>query len=125
MSTQDRSPFRFTAAADAAEVQCRRCQRLRPFADLDRQFWCEECRTSARRFAARWGRIGALAGAAGLAVWVGLVVRPPSVRLQILYAVAVLAVYRIGRRLVQELVFGAMRIRNRQGAGAAEGKTDG
>ena len=95
MSTQDRSPFRFRAAADAAEVQCRRCLRLRPFADLDRMFWCEECRTTARRLAARWGRIGALAGAALVAVWVGIGVRPPSVRLQILYAVAVLAVYRI------------------------------
>lgn len=119
MSTQDRSPFRFTAGVDAAEVQCRRCLRMRPFADLDRMFWCEECRTAARRLAARFGRIGALAGAAAVALWVGLVVQPPSVRLQILYAVAVLAVYRIGRRLAEEVVYGAMRIRNRQGAGVA------
>ncbi|HEX7091862.1 MAG TPA: hypothetical protein VF192_17220 [Longimicrobiales bacterium] len=122
MSRRDGSPFRFRAAADAAEVQCRRCLRLRPFADLDRMFWCEECRTAARRLAARFGRIGALAGAVAVALWVGLVVQPASVRLQILYAVAVLVVYRIGRRLAEEVVYGAMRIRNREGARATEGK---
>jgi len=112
---KDRAPFRFGAAADAAEVQCRRCLRLRPFADPDRMFWCEECRASARRQAARWGRIGALAGAAAMAIWIGLGVRPPSVRLQILYAVAILALYRIGRRLAEEVVYGVARIRNRPG----------
>jgi len=125
MPTKDRSPFRFRASAEAAEVQCRRCLRLRPFADLDRMFWCEECRTAARRQAARWGRIGALAGAVLVAVWIGVGVQPPSVRLQILYAVALLALYRIGRRLAEEVVYGAMRIRNRQGAGASEVNADG
>jgi hypothetical protein len=120
MSTRDGSPFRFRAAADAAEVQCRRCLRLRPFADLDRMFWCEECRVAARRVAARWGRICALAGAAAVAVWIGLGVRPPSVRLQILYAAAVLVLYRIGRRLAEELVYGVARIRNQRGAEARD-----
>jgi hypothetical protein len=120
MSTREGSPRRFRFAADATEVQCRRCLRMRPFASLDRSFWCEECRVAARRFAARWGRIGALAGAVLVVLWVALGVRPSSVRLQILYAVAILAVYRIGRRLAEEVVYGAMRIRNVQGAEARD-----
>ena len=98
---------------------------MRPFADLDRIFWCEECRVAARRFAARWGRIGALAGAIAVALWIALGVQPSSVRMQILYAVAILAVYRIGRRLAEEVVYGTLRIANQQGARATEGKTDG
>ncbi|HEY8468950.1 MAG TPA: hypothetical protein VIL18_04875 [Longimicrobiales bacterium] len=124
MSTRDGSPFRFRAAADAAEVQCRRCLRMRPFAALDRIFWCEDCRVAARRFAARWGRIAALGGAIVVTLWIALVVQPSSVRLLILYAVAILAVYRIGRRLAEEVVYGALRIRNQQGARATEGKAD-
>ena len=45
--------------------------------------------------------------------------------MQILYAVAILAVYRIGRRLAEEVVYGTLRIANQQGARATEGKTDG
>jgi len=95
----------------ASHAQAATVQHVR----VDRQFWCEQCRTDARRLAARWGRSPRSPGAARLALWVGLVVQPPSTRLLVLYAGAVLAVYRIGRRLVEEVVFGVMRIRNKAG----------
>lgn len=109
--------------AEQDSLRCRRCRREVTGDELDRILWCEECVTAERRRAAWWGR-GVAVGAAGLlALWIALVIRPgPEFR--ILWALVLIVAYTLGARLVHELFFGIVRVRNRAGARAADRSDD-
>ncbi len=104
---------------DQDGVRCRRCRRVRSGDELDRILWCEECVAAERGRAAWWGRGLALAGAGLLALWIALGIRPGD-RFLFLWAIVVVVAYVLGGRLARELVFGAVRVRNRPGARALE-----
>ncbi len=53
-----------------AEVACRSCQQLYPAGELDRYFWCHDCRRAVRRLGARWGRAVGLAASLAVAAYV-------------------------------------------------------
>lgn len=89
---------------------CVQCGRERDPEQLDRYFWCDECRKEARAVATRWGRIIGLVGTLALAIYVGQSLAP-SGRWLIAWAAVILVTYRILGRLGREMIFSVMRIR--------------
>ncbi len=94
-------------------VTCVRCLREKDTLEVDRLMWCKDCRAAARRRAAWWGwGVGGVA-AAGLALWIWLVVRPSALVRGGWIATVVAAFWLVGR-LARELAYGLMRYRNRK-----------
>ncbi len=99
-----------------AEVACRSCQRLYPASDLDRYFWCPNCRATVRRLGARWGRVVGLA--ASLAVAAFVLIRyylildvRLSQQLLPLYLLMLVITYVLTSRIAVAVVLGLHRAR--------------
>jgi len=120
MSWRDRFPDRAT---------CVRCLETRDITDLDRLFWCHECRGKARERARRKGWIWGVASAGFLAVYIWLVIQPSSLILGGWIATVVAALWLIAR-IAREVLYGVERYRNRRAVeatpptGAPEGEAE-
>lgn len=92
---------------------CVRCLEEKDTTDLDRLFWCQECRDRGRERAKRRGwTIGA--GAAGvLALWIWLVIRPSTLILGGWIATVVAAFWLISR-IAREIHYGMARYHNQR-----------
>ena len=104
MSWRDRFPD---------EITCVRCLRTRDSTDLDRLFWCRECRESARKRASLWGWVVGGVSAALLALYIWLVIRPSTLIIGG-WVATVGACLWLMSRIGREVVFGVMRFRNRR-----------
>ncbi|MBI4538907.1 MAG: hypothetical protein HY704_05270 [Gemmatimonadetes bacterium] len=91
---------------------CTRCGRQREAHQLDRILWCDDCRRAARRHAALWGRLSAVAAAVALILWITFAVRPSN-RFLGAWAGIVVAAYWLGSRAAREVIFGITRITSR------------
>lgn len=100
------------------EVTCVRCLEVRDKAELDRLLWCEACRRRARARAVRWGWMAGALAAAGLAVWIWLVVEPSDLVVGGWIATVVAALW-IGSKVAREIAYGMERLRNRRAVEAA------
>lgn len=89
--------------------RCITCGEEKPLEQLDRQFWCDDCRAASTEFAARWGRIVGILVALGLAVWIGTSLQPSGPFLAV-WAAVVLVAYRMSGRLARELIFSVLRL---------------
>lgn len=104
------------------ELTCIRCLQTREAAEVDRLLWCEECKEAGRRRAGAWGwAVGAVV-AATLASVVWLVIEPEVIVGG--WVAAVLAAFYLTARASREIIFGVMRVRNRQAVEAAPPETD-
>jgi len=99
------------------EITCVRCLEVKDSATMDRLLWCPECRSAARHRATRRGWIVGIAGAAALAAWIWIVIRPSDLVLGGWLATVVAAAW-IGARVAREMFFGVERFRNRRAAEA-------
>lgn len=96
---------------------CVRCLQERDLDEMDRLLWCEECRDVARRRAAAWGWLAGVLFAAGLALWIWLVIQPSDLVIGGWIATVVAALW-IMSRVGREIAYGAMRFTNRKAAEA-------
>lgn len=84
---------------------------------MDRLLWCQECRTTARERAGKWGwGVGSVV-ALVLALWIWLVIQPSDLVLGGWIATVVAALW-ISGRVAREIAYGAMRFNNRKAAEA-------
>lgn len=104
MSWRDRFPDRAT---------CVRCLQTRDTTDLDRLFWCSECREKARERAKRKSWVWGAGAAALVALYIWGVVRPSSMILGAWIATVVAALWLVAR-IAREVLYGVMRYRNRR-----------
>lgn len=104
MSWRERFPDRAT---------CVRCLESRDLTDLDRLFWCHECREKARERAKGKGWLWGGAAGAGLALYIWLFIRPSSLILGGWIATVLVALWLVAR-IARELIYGVMRYRNRR-----------
>lgn len=96
------------------DITCIRCLETKPREELDRLLWCDECLHLARRRASAKGRLVGILFALGVALYVGLWIRPDYSLIPTAW-IAVLAVaYIIGIRMAREFIFGWARLRNRR-----------
>lgn len=96
---------------------CVRCLRERDITDLDRLFWCRECRERARERAARGGWLTGGGAAGALALWIWVVIRPSTLILGGWIASVVAAFWLISR-IAREIHYGVARYRNRRAVDA-------
>lgn len=100
------------------EATCTRCLEVRDTANLDRLFWCRECRGKARGRAKRRGwTVGGFAGVL-LAGYIWLVIEPSSLILGGWIATVVAAFWLISR-IGREVSYGVERYRNRRAVDAS------
>jgi len=78
---------------------------------VDRLLWCDRCVARARDRAGWWGWLGGLVFGAGVALYIWTFVRPSDLVVGGWLATVVAAVW-IGAKVVREIVYGAMRLRN-------------
>lgn len=92
---------------------CVRCLQEKDTTDLDRLFWCRECRDRARERAKSrgWQAGGVLAGF--LAVWIWVVIRPSTLILGGWIA-TVAAAFWLLSRIAREIHYGVARYRNQR-----------
>lgn len=93
------------------EVTCVRCLEVYDQMFLDRILWCDDCRHSARNRAGWWGWLGGLGFGLGVAAYVWLIIRPTDLVIGGWVGTLVAAIW-IGQKIVRELVYGVMRVRN-------------
>jgi len=96
------------------KATCIRCLEVRETSTVDRLFWCEQCRESAARRAAGWGRLVGAVVAGLLTVWIVLWVRPARDLILGGWVATVVALFYLASRLGREVGYGAMRLMNRR-----------
>lgn len=96
---------------------CVRCLEEKDINDLDRLFWCRECRARARERAKRGGWIAGAVAAGLLALWIWIWVRPSTLILGGWIASVVAAFWLIAR-IGREVHYGAARFRSRRAVDA-------
>ena len=89
---------------------CRNCGREWPPAQLDRRFWCPDCRAVVVRRSATIARFTALAVALGLTFWIYTLVGSTP-QFLLVYIVMVVLAYFFVRRLTQRVAFELIRAR--------------
>ena len=95
-------------------LTCIRCLETKMAEELDRLLWCDDCLRVARRRAYSRGWIVGVVFALGLALYVGVWIRPDSSLIPTAW-IAVLAVaFLLGTRVAREFIFGWARLRNRR-----------
>ena len=89
---------------------CRNCGREWLPSELDRRFWCPDCRAVVVRRSALIARVTALTVALGLTFWIYTLVgsRP---QFMMIYIVMVVLAYFFVRRLTQRVAFEIIRAR--------------
>lgn len=92
------------------QVTCVRCLELRDVLELDRMLWCDACRHNARERAGWWGWLGGVLIGAGVALYIWLGIQPTA--LVGGWIGIVFAATWLGRKVVQEIAYGVMRVRN-------------
>jgi hypothetical protein len=93
------------------EVTCVRCLEVKDLMALDRLLWCDACRFRARERAAWWGWLGGFLFAAGVGLYVWIVVRPSDLIIGGWLGTLAAAVW-IGSKVSREILYGWMRFRN-------------
>jgi hypothetical protein len=93
------------------EVTCVRCLAVFDLMHIDRLLWCDRCQARARDRASWWGWAGGLLFGAGVALYIGAVIRPTDLVIGGWIGTVIAAVW-IGSKVARELVYGAMRLRN-------------
>ncbi len=99
-----------------AEVECRSCHKLYSASDLDRYFWCPDCRKAVRRLGARWGRVVGVAASLLVAAYVLIryyLILDVSLSRQLLplYALMLVITYVLTSRIAAAVVLGLHRAR--------------
>jgi hypothetical protein len=102
-------------APEDSLVTCVRCSTPFPKDDVDRLFWCDRCVARAGAVAQRWALAAGALVATLLAAWIWFVQRPSDLVLGGWIGVVPASGY-LGYRIVREVTYGSMRIRNRPGA---------
>lgn len=92
------------------EMPCVRCGEVRDSTDLDRLLWCTGCVARTRARATRIGWISGGGLAAGLGLWIFIVIRPSDLVLGGWIATLVAAAW-LGSKLAREIAFGVFRYR--------------
>lgn len=95
------------------EGTCVRCLETKDITDLDRIFWCQECREAARTRAKRWGWLAGGVAGASLALWIWLGVRPSDLIIGGWIATVVACLWLVSR-ISREVLYGGARYRNRR-----------
>lgn len=99
------------------EVTCIRCLQVKDVMELDRLLWCQRCRALARNRAAWWGWLLGMAFAGCVAAYIWLVIRPTDLVIGGWIGTVVAAAW-VGSKVGREIVYGAMRFRNRRAVDA-------
>ena len=89
---------------------CRNCGRPFPPSQLDRRFWCPDCRAAVIRRASTVARLCAFFIALALAAWIYYLVGPAP-RFLVAYIVMVIAAYFFVYKLTQRVAFEVIRAR--------------
>lgn len=97
----------------AGELPCIRCETLQLSAELDRLMWCASCVTRAKARAARIGWLSGGGLAAALALYIHFGIQPDYALIPAGWAATLAVAFYLGGRVVRELSYGVMRIRNR------------
>ncbi len=108
------------------EMTCVRCLEEKEIRDLDRLLWCEECQARARKRAALWGWACGTVFALGLGLYIWFGIQPDLELIPAGWVATLAAALYLSGRVSRELIFGAMRVRNRRAAEArppASGET--
>ena len=95
------------------EATCIRCLVVKPVKELDRLLWCDKCRETARKRAARQSYLWGLGIAAILAIWIWLYIRPSDLVFSGWIA-TVVASFWVTSRVSREIIFGVWRFSNRK-----------
>jgi hypothetical protein len=93
---------------------CVRCLEVRDISELDRLFWCDDCRTRALTRAARWGWGAGTLVAGLLGGWIFLVLQPSRELILGGWIAIVVAAFYLAARIVREVVYGSLRFANRR-----------
>jgi hypothetical protein len=92
------------------EVECRNCGREVPRLDVDRQFWCADCRDVVVSRATVWARLSAVAVTVGVIIWISTGVLTTQ-RFLVLWMLMVAAIYLLVYKIVRRIAFEVIRSR--------------
>ncbi len=96
------------------EITCVRCLEEKEARELDRLLWCEECQVKAKKRASVWGWASGGGIATGLALYIWFGVQPSMDLIPTGWLATLGAAFYLGGRVSREIIFGAMRLRNRR-----------
>ncbi len=95
------------------EVTCVRCLEVKDTAHLDRLLWCDTCRRRARERASWWGWLGGVLFGGAVAAYIWFAIRPSTLVIGGWVGTVLMAVW-LGAKASREIIYGAMRFRNRR-----------
>ncbi len=96
----------------AEQVACVRCLEMKPFPDLDRLLWCEECREAAHHRAAARSWLVGLVVAVTLSLWIWFYIQPSNLVIGG-WIGTVLAAFYVAARVTREVRCSAARMGER------------
>lgn len=96
------------------DVTCVRCLQVKSVQELDRLLWCEECLARARQRAAWRGWAAGVALAAGLGLYIWLVIQPDLSLIPTAWIATLAVALYLGGRVARELFYGYERLANRR-----------
>jgi hypothetical protein len=99
-------------AGDSEQVACVRCLELKPFPDLDRMLWCEDCLKAVHARVTRRGWLLGLIPAVILSLWIWLYIQPSDLVIGG-WIGTVLAAFYVSARVAREVLYAAARVGRR------------